>query len=598
MSARDPRPLEIVMGPFQGMSATKNGAYAGPNEANVSNGIDYTDGTLRGLYKPGDSIATGVTAGTVSIHHRDGVGWLYQNDVNFVCFDGTAQSGSYSSTSPVGVSYYTKTSSGTSGYPQVSAGSNWTNQDLRVTTNAITSLTDGGGGGYRAYRITRVILLDDLNVTWESNPHPSVPLPTTNCNGAVIHFAAAGTNATGVTYKTRIYASEVGSYSEPLYLLDEIAGNLTSYTDSATAFPTVAGAKTPLDWSSGGKPSNTYYKYDHAAGPHLAVLANSLHGCSAQAAGVSSATYGSARAGILFGALGTTLYWSANGFPWYWPVLNAEDLDDTIEAIVTARSVTYVFTRSGVYAVTGSNDNALNISRTGAPYGCLPRAGLAVLQTPYGILYPCREGLALFDGTNARLVGADLLPAGSLTADGTHNLYAAYQDGLYTILTSSFDWGYVFDLRTWPNINLCKLTGPSQYVAFARVHPHATSLDANGLYVLNDSAAIKPWSPIQGGHNATRDNAWSHTTGYLTAGDLTRQKHAGRLWFSYKGTAPTITTKGYTWDGTQRGSTQTSTSAEWLGEQFTGIDYLTLTIAAGAADTQVFGLRVEMDLVA
>ena len=69
-------------------------------------------------------------------------------------------------------------------------------------------------------------------------------------------------------------------------------------------------------------------------------------------------------------------------------------------------------------------------------------------------------------------------------------------------------------------------------------------------------------------------------------------------WFSYKGTAPTITTKGYTWDGTQRGSTQTSTSAEWLGEQFTGIDYLTLTIAAGAADTQVFGLRVEMDLVA
>lgn len=599
-----PKPFTITLGPFdQGsMNTYKHPRVLSPAEATTSTGVDYSDGTLRGYYGPGTPVAH-ASSSPVSFSFLDGQTgsgkpWVFSNSQNWWCLDGTTPAGTQ------GVAYYTDNN-----FPsvpnqlQIAVGPGMTFSLLGANIPNSLSVTNAGGSP-RAYRVTHVVYNSDLNAAFESNP--SVVAATNGSAGAVLTFPAAGSNAGSVHNYTYVYATVNGQTTGPFYYIGQAVDTATTFTDSPYAFtlPTI-GAVTAvsgqylLNWDAGGVPAGVLYKFDHSApgpapvgypslGPGISVLADALMGVPVAAVvGIPGL---STRSGILFGASYATLRWTMTGHPWYWPQANVEQLDDIIEAILVDRATAYAITRTSIYAISGSDDTQLDISKTAATHGCLVNGGRAATMTPYGILYPSRDGICLFDGTTSRVITEGILGPGSIPVNDLQS-WGAYQDGVYMFGNTSSGVGYLFDLTEWPRVRVTS-QGAGGYVAMARVKPYAsTGFNRNVVYVLDANGDVRPWAPRFGGGGAVR-TSWVHNTGALDAGIPTRKKKFMRLWLARENAGIDYIIACYNWDGSSAPGSGifTTTASGWLPQSFIG-DYLQISIQAGSDTLE--GLTIE-----
>lgn len=577
--------LEIGPADQGGMNTYKTPRALGPAEATTSTGVDYANGSLKGFYGPGTSIKTGLGGGDYFIHLLDiDNTWLTSQYREFACQDGTITNGSP-------VSYYTNVAG--SSTPKMYAGANIAGKTLGRAAPSAPTLTAGSGGIARSYKITSCAYYADLNVTVESNPCTAV----NSANATVtLNFTAVPANTTNITYTNRIYASNSATQTDPYYLIGTATTGATTWNDTNTAWTLPL---TPLNWQSGGGPKVATYLYDHGMPPNLTIMANTLMGVPAVP--VVSISGESPRGGILFGAIGSRLYWSMTGYPWYWPSLNAEELDDLIEAIVVDRASAYVLTRSGIYVISGVSDTALTISKSRAPHGCTRYGGTAAAMTPYGVIYPCREGLAIFDGQTSRILTTGVLSSGFLPSGSAPiiPMMGAYQDDLYIIgSTYGGNGGLFVDLSAYPRIRVSiadKFSGGSNGIsAFCIVKTPVTTNGFPGLHVEDGSGNIKPWWPRFSRVGGSLD-AWTHTTGYLDCGMPTRKKKWFRAWVPVGAGSVSVVLNAYNWPATLTG-TATITASGFLPSTLIG-DYLQAVITAGSGATVLHPIRLDYEVL-
>lgn len=588
------KPVIIEVNQFRSGLMTGQSPRLIPGDAaTASTNVDYSSGTIKGLRGPGSSVynSSGVKK---FIHLKDGVGWVSETSRGFSCQDGSHKNGSGST---IGISYYVIGSDN----PRISAGANYYDKVLGVPAPSTPTLNTNGSSGTRSYRVVTELYIDNLDSVWSSNPS-GIFSPTSYLN-CKLNISRPASNGTGYSYYTTIWATQPGTSTEPYYLIDyidwsSVVGSTKVWQD--TGLPP-AEPNTMLSWDVGGLKdlTNTVYAYDHSYSPTMSVIAGSLMGVSGTPE-PSRAYLGIQtlkRFGILFGASGSRLYWSANGYPWYWPQLNSIELDNTIEAIVVDRATAFVVTQSSIYAISGPDDQNLSITKTSATHGCLPDCGQAVKQTPYGIIYPSPLGLAIFSGDSSSILTDGLLNPG--IDIGQNPVFGAYWNNSYII--KGADKGYFVNLLSYPRVSITNIT--SSFTAATVAFSYSTSsstAENNQLYVFDSSdGKIKPWNPRVSSSIAPL--SFSHTSGHIDAGEPNKKKKFTRFWPS--GT-PGLSYELYckNFDGSLVSSCSL-TSASWLPGDFTG-DYLQVVVHATnltyvsstTNPVELLGFKVEAEI--
>lgn len=351
-----------------------------PNQAQVARNVDLFDGSLKGTPDVGSSSAVNANYPLARwIKLCGGGSWQWSDDIRYHMDDGA-----YTYATTVG------------GRPQVldAVGNTF---DLGITplSSLSWSVTLGGGTTY-AFGIT--LQTDD---GLESN-----------MQNFDLHFASTSITFS-VTWPSdvrvtamRLWAATVTAGVAGLFYPQETISTRSTTSFAAVTTPTTTG--TALAWTYGGYPTFATYTADHAPAPVLTRIADRIH---AMAAGTAAAG-----SGVVVGAQGSILRWSAVGYPHYWPTVNSMALDHTIEAILAHTGYTIIFTTGGVYALSGNSDDAMRLERLDGAAPIVSGAGKSAVNTGlYGTLYLTREGVAVFDGTKSTILSSNDLAISDFT---------------------------------------------------------------------------------------------------------------------------------------------------------------------------------------
>lgn len=551
--ARAPRKGKLTLGPFlRGLNTAKSANRLDPDEATVCQNVDLTDGTLRGMYGMGTTVAT-LGASQYHVHYEDGLSWVGDPSYQFHTYDTVYGS------SGKRYSFYTLASK--SAY----ANGSVTAKKLGIDAPSTAPTAGTGSTTARYYRYTYIT----NRVGTSYSPMESNPSSATRCTTTTVGVTAS---ADAAVDGIRMYASD-GDTAGPYYLTDTFANTTTSVTPSATS--TTA---TLLSWELAGRDSNATYIDDHspAATPntmssalHTAFLPGSILPCS----------------GILFIGVGSTLLWSEVGYPWYFPYYNSWLSDSYIEAIVTDQATTYVLTETSIFVITGTDDEQLNFTRSRSPFGTV--WGHSAVMTPYGMMFQAEGGIALFDGNTARIITDGILAASDLTK----NYQAVWHDNqLLLVSQSDSSGGYVLDFtRGLEAIQVATHNLPCRAIT------KANAFTTPGTYVAKFSDGVTGrWSPRQRA-NVTGASAlaWSWTTGKMDAGMPTAPKRFVRLWVEATGTISITATAGNNANTTV--GTATITGSDWLPASWGLVDWLQLAITSSDGTGIVHGIEVEYE---
>jgi len=308
----------------------------------------------------------------------------------------------------------------------------------------------------------------------ESNPQ-DFDLTLVLTSASYVSFSEIPTSSDARVVARRIYRSLANSTA--MFFLYEIPDNTTTtFTDD---YPDGRLDLTrPLTWSDGGFPgSGGVYVEDHSIPPTLAVLSTGLHS-------VAGST-GRSGSGILFGAVGATVYWSALGFPDYWPIVNQFSLAENVESIVSYGGATFVFTPNFIYQARGDSDDAISWNRTSAAFGVRKGYGRFTTPTTQGILFFAQDGLAVFDGSSARLVAENKLPRGYFDSL-TINAVGFFRNRFHVFTNNTGDTAtLIFDFRD--GIGNPIITSSTHLISAAHVANYAEPVTADVLPQLPSS---------------------------------------------------------------------------------------------------------------
>lgn len=487
------QPKDILLGPFsKGLRTDVQAHLLAPDEATDNLDVDYSSGALRGLPGPGAALAATVTAGATFL------AWVGKNAWASSLF-GDSSLNDANKADGTGISYRTqKTSATAASYPLRIAGATSTRLGIVAPASAPSVATSSGGSGTNKDYVYTFITADGL----ESNPSTRAGFSASSSDNLTVTMGSSSDpQVTGV----RLYSTLQGQRSGTLYYRGDFA-------EGAVLVDTTSDGSTdttrPINWGVGGSASSSSLPYDHSPAPDLTILSDNVH-----AVNEGSGAPGS---GIVFGAKAHVLYWSMLGYGAYWPTVNQFPMNETIQAIVTAKTRTLVFTDSTVLAFSGYSDAALS-SETVSHQGILNGCGKTAIDTPWGVVWLSREGLVLWAGGEPQVISR-MLRTKDLTAGGyTH---AAYFDHRYYLFGATDT--LVFDLRAFPAI---QVTRSSVIATASHVTPYDPTGATQGLFIATPAGAIQPWRITD---ETTDRLPWSHTSGKLTAGEPNRLKHFTR----------------------------------------------------------------------
>lgn len=397
-----------------------------PNEAQIAQNVNLRDGTIKPLL---DLASSAISTFSSSLDYKwlwyaASSRWLGATQYRFALNDGSK-------------TYYTvpgepprvHTMAGSSVFQDFMMG-------LAPIVNYSWTLNTSGQlkKGYYKYAITYETY-DGL----ESNPQAVPLLMSFDQDNWSMTFNDIGDSPDKRVVRKNFYRTELNQ--ETFYYLGSIDTGIYTFADTFT--DAQLDRTRPLTWSTGGNPnSGGTYVEDHGTPPVLSVLSNSLH--------AANDALGNSGAGILFGASGSTVRWSQLGYPEYWPEVNYFDVSEEVEAIISWAGATYIFTSNNVFTAYGNSDDSISIKKSAASIGVYPGLGHLVKLTPNGVIYLAREGLVLFDGSNARVISLGKLSKSFL--DPTLKTFNAtsFYDNKFYIFTSSET--IILDMIDYPNI--------------------------------------------------------------------------------------------------------------------------------------------------
>jgi hypothetical protein len=306
----------------------------------------------------------------------------------------------------------------------------------------------------------------------------------------------------------------------------------------------------PLNWKAGGGTQNPTYPYDYAKAPNLTLISDAIH----------STTNGNGRlgSGIVFGAVGNDVRWSAVGYPWAWPAVNTWPSADPVRFITTDVAQTLVFTGSTVYAATGVDDTNVNFNRLAVDSGLRIGANKTVARSPYGVVYLAQRGMNIIQSQAATPLCLDTLSPDfwnglSAIADpnGVVKFVGAYYGRHYFLGYGSGT--LVFDFTHWPRVSV---TNTDIICTAMHNTPFETASRGPGLYIAekndrngSNNPQIRAWMPDQA---STQPNglpgrgsraSWTWKTGRINAGLPGKDKLFETLKFDKSGAC---TVKVYT----------------------------------------------------
>lgn len=563
--ARRKSPKRLALGPFdRGLNTAKSPNLLGPGEATVCQNVDLSDGTLRAMYGAGTTVAT-TSASRLHVHYEDGLSWVTSAFAQFHCYD------TIYSASGKRNSFYTDGS--TAKYANGTVSGKWLG--IEAPASAPTEVAEGTASTparrFRYTYITNRASTDYLPM--ESNPSPALTSIADGTSAQIGVTASADAAVDGI----RVYATlgdDDADYDPDVYYLTD------TYTNStATVTPSATSASaTPLTWALGGTDSAAIYKDDHSPAPSPNVMSSALHSVSGTGLNTRSS-------GILFVGLGSSLGWSESLYAWYWPTANWQILDSNIEGIVSDQATTYVLTKTGIYVITGTNDEALDIARSRSYIGTT--WGHSAVMTPYGLVFQTQTGIALFDGNTSRVITEGILAATELASKN----YAAvwWDNQLLLVSQSDSTGGYVIDFARYPELTI------TTHNLAARAITRADAYSTPGPYLcMYADGAVKPWRPRQRSSvSGASQLAWSWTTGKLDGGRPASTKRWSRMWVESSGTISITVTCGNN-AGTTVGTPLVATGDTWLPADFIG-DWLQLAITSSDGTGIVHGIEIEYE---
>lgn len=576
-----PRQVELSIGPpYAGLNTYADPRALSRDHLQTASGADLSRGIVSGYWLPRSTneVGTGlpVSANARFIHYAAGSGWLSDTVLltdgrsNWACRDAPAGVNA--------VSYVTQIQGdGTVNNPKYYAGV----QTFQLGVPAPSGGTLAAGtGAARAYSYT----LYDTSTGTESNPF-AIP-GSGGATGAVLSGLQGSAPGT-IANKVNIYGTPAGTAAGVQYFLAQINLGTTSWTDSGAAPP--GGATQPLNWGPGGFYTNSALPADHSPAPALTCISDGIHGVGAA---------GTTGQGIVFGAAGSTVYWSMLGYPHHWPTLNQAKLPFPVLAMATRGAITYAFTEGGVWTFSGVSDIAIQVQRAPVTLGVLRFAGKSVAQTPMGIIYLTREGPALLDGLGMlHLLTQGIIDQSAWDAPGLTFYAGAYYDGWYYLQIAGGGC-YALDLRRYPTVSLCTVTVSASVFT---VIPYIQTAGAitPSLYVADAaSGQVHQWRPMEGLYVSGASQApWTiitPATDWDAPGKIKRLK---QIRAAVTG-AVTLDVTTVMPDGTQKTATVDLVASQRTYRVPSGFDgvhtYVQATAAAGA--TQMVNLSLIGDV--
>ena len=155
-------------------------------------------------------------------------------------------------------------------------------------------------------------------------------------------------------------------------------------------------------------------------------------------------TYIEQSAGMLFGAVGTTLRFTPVGRPDAWPLAYSVSFESNITGLAEVANGLLVFTRVKTYLVTGTGPATLARQLVDSKQGCI--SSLSIQKLAGAALWVSTDGICTSNGGPAQVISRDKLGRLSITVvssamhDDTY--YLALADN--SILALSLAYGQVF----------------------------------------------------------------------------------------------------------------------------------------------------------
>lgn len=553
-----PRSKILTLGPFKkGMVTARHAGLLAPDEAVYAKNVDLTDGSLKGLYGP--TVSSGsVAANSQFIHQRDGGAWLADTVRRYALddaiFPGTGKR----------LTYYTFPN----GQARYLNGVALDEPLGRDGPAAAPAMNANGTGTAAYYRYTFFNSTANANYpSYETNPSPTLTSVTGSTNAVV---QVTGAIAASVMDKVRIYKTYSGT-AGPFYLAAEITnpgvGVTATWTDTGPAQGTV------LNWDVNGNQGNTLYPYDHSKAPNLTVLSNAMHSSVAGSTATAASATSVYSSGSLIGAMGSTVYISRGGSPWYFPASHTFLCDSPVTGIISNQSTTYVFTQFSVYVITGFDATGsitdFTIVRSDSPIGAYNNS---CCLTPHGVAFACEYGLGLFDGNTSKMISYDYLDPYYFAANTL--FYAVYDDNYLFILNNNdITNNLIVDFTNYPDLRFIQTDISTLAITWSQ-------FGNAGLYLADKvSGTVYWWKPLYRGLVGLPPTqmAWEWKTGKLSLGDSNGQSRFDRLWI--KGTGNfTVTATCGNFQNTVI-DTQVFTGSDWFKPTFVG-DWVQLDITS------------------
>lgn len=461
-------------------------------EVPVAVNADFSRGVTTGYWGPGTSVKT-TEANCNFAYYLPGHDWLYSKGkmadgrTNWACRDAPTASGD-------SVVYLTQLQDDNTTVNSPIAY--LATDDFRLGIPAPTTapaLNTGGVGGTRAYSYT---YWDSTHLV-ESNPYAIAGNVANVSTATITSLPTSVPTNTGVNY-IRVYGTNRNTaLTGPKFYLGQIAIASGTFNDSnADGDPAL-----PLNWGPGGDPTNssTALQFDHSPAPLLTCLSDTMHSISLA---------GGAGVGLLFGAEGSTVRWTLDSGPFYWPTKAFCLLPFPVLALVTRGAHTYAFTEGGVWSFSGASGTSIIPQKVPNALGILRFAGKSVAQTPWGITYLTREGPTLCDGYATRPLTVEVL---NPVWNNTTTYCGAYYDGFYYLQIVG-DACVALDMRGYPTVSATSLNIASSALVIV---PSSAAGPTPGLYAINASDGhIQPFRPMEGsGVTGSTQGAWTVLTG-------------------------------------------------------------------------------------
>jgi hypothetical protein len=211
--------------------------------------------------------------------------------------------------------------------------------------------------------------------------------------------------------------------------------------------------------------------------------------------------------GMLFGAIGNTLYYSAIGTPNYWPKDYYIDFITDITAIAPLSTGILIFTSSRTYIVTGNTPDTFQVSLFDMVHGCVSHYTINYVAN--SLVWLSADGICSTTGGAITILSLPKL--GNFDITGLQNS-GVYNSCYYIVLGIGI---LVFDFRF--NLSVRLITDPITWIGVFNNKVYGQK--NGGLYELNSGLPLKyHWkSPV------------------LTEGQYTTRKYWRDLFIKYNG---------------------------------------------------------------